>query len=68
MKAHKYPVPRDEYRAARANIDGEDAEELAADMRKKVTEEFSRVKAREGVDLEKVCWMLRPGGKVKRKR
>lgn len=68
MNAHKNPIPTDEYRAARANIDGEDAEELAADMRKNVAEEFLRVKALEGVDLEKVCWMLRPGGKVKSKR
>ena len=68
MNAHKNPIPTDEYRAARANIDGEDAEELAADMRKNVAEEFLRVKARDGVDLEKVCWMPRPGGKLKRER
>ena len=71
MNAHKNPIPADEYRVARANINGEDAEELAADMREKVAEEFARVKAKEGVDLEKVGWKkLRPSVKklLKRKR
>ena len=69
--ATQNPVPPDEYRAARANIDVHDAEELAADMRKKIAEEFTCAKAVEGVDLEKVCWLTltKPvRGSKKRKR
>lgn len=63
--------PADEYRAGRANIDGDETEDLAANMWGKVAEQFARVKQVEGTDLEKVCWLnLRTstGGSLKRNR
>jgi hypothetical protein len=49
-------VKKDEFRKCKDSIDWDDAEELAKAMRSGIKDEFQRATAKEGRDLEKVCW------------